>query len=153
MIRHAVAITSPIKADFNPASPGNVIPYPTLSPCFPHNNKGIVPSTPPINCAIIYPIMVPDLIFPRNQNASVTVGFIWAPLYFPTGEIVTRHPTVPNKKPVTNLRAGSDGMMFATGDPAPQLKITIPSPKKSSNPVPIASAKNNCQSDFMVLMI
>ena len=151
-MRQAVAMISPQKAGINPASPGNVIPYPTLSPCFPHNNKGIVPRTPPINCAIIYPIIVPELILPRNQNASVTAGFIWAPLYFPTGEIVTRHPTVPNKKPVTNLRAGSDGMMFATGDPSPQLKITKLSPKKSSKPVPIASATNNFQSDFIVLM-
>src|SRR6476646_5332364 len=100
-----------------------------LLPCSPQSGKGRQPSTAPIIWLTMYPVIVDVRILPRNQNARLTAGLIWAPLIFPTGDNETKQPTQPNKNPVNPVRIVSEGINFATEEPSPQLKITILKPK------------------------
>jgi hypothetical protein len=96
--------------------------------------------------------MVKKLIFPLNQNATLTAGLICAPLILPTGETVTRQPIVPNINPVMTVLKIGDGNRFAMTEPSPQLKMTIESPKRSSAATPMASDKKSFQLDFAIFM-
>lgn len=67
------------------------------------------------------------------------MGFICAPLIFPTGDSVIAQPVAPNKNPVIYLLIFSDGIHNLTAEPSPLIKMTTDKPINISNAVPASS--------------
>src|SRR5262245_7876840 len=110
-----------------------------LRPIAPQARSGRHPTEAPASCATMYPMPSPDSSFPISRKPSVTAGFMFAPLTFPTGEREMSEPNEPKRKPVTARRTVSLGSRRAIGVPVPNIRITSERPLSTSSPVPINS--------------
>jgi hypothetical protein len=80
----------------------------------------------------------------RSTKARVTIGLMWAPLTFPTGEMAMPAPTAPNKNPVRASRAPGP-ISGATGPLGEVSMMTADRPTPTSSAVPANSASHSRQ--------
>src|SRR5262249_16942808 len=75
-----------------------------------------------------------------SQKPIVTIGLMWAPLAFPSGDNAIIDPTDPKKNPLMILRTVKPGTSATKGLLSANMKITDDKPISNNNPVPHNSA-------------